>query len=113
MLSKLSAGATTLSKGADALKSGIGELQTGADALGDGGSQLKDGSMQLSDGLKEFDESGVQKLVDAVDGDLNGIITRFKAMLDVSADYRSFGGIREDMEGSVKFIYKTDEISKD
>lgn len=111
--SKLSAGATTLSKGADALKSGIGELQTGADALVDGVSQLKDGSMQLSDGLKEFDESGVQKLVDAVDGDLNGIITRFKAMLDVSTDYRSFGGISEDMDGSVKFIYKTDEISKD
>ena len=107
-------GVDTAAQGAAELESGSSKLSAGATTLSKGGvSQLKDGSMQLSDGLKEFDESGVQKLVDAVDGDLNGIITRFKAMLDVSADYRSFGGISEDMEGSVKFIYKTDEISKD
>ena len=111
--SRLSAGASALSKGAAALNSGIGELQTGADTLVDGVSQLKDGSMQLSQGLKEFDESGVQKLVDAVDGDLNGVITRFRAMIDVSADYRTFGGISPDMDGTVRFIYKTDEITKE
>ena len=66
--------------------------------------------MQLSDGLKEFNEQGVQKLVDAVDGNLTGLITRLRATIDVSKNYRSFSGIDDSMDGQVKFIYRTDAI---
>ena len=76
----------------------------------DGVTQLRDGALTLSDGLKQFNEQGVQKLVDAVDGDLGSLLTRVKATVDVSKDYRSFSGLPDDMSGQVKFIYRTDAI---
>jgi putative membrane protein len=109
---QLAAGASELSDGADTLSSGLNTLKEGSSSLIDGVTQLKDGAMQLSDGLTEFDEKGIQKLIDALDGDLNGLITRIRATADVSKDYNSFSGIPDDMTGSVKFIYRTDSIEK-
>ena len=76
----------------------------------DGVSQLSDGAMQLNDGLQKFNEEGIQKIIELIDGDLNGIAARLKATIDVSKNYRNFAGISDDMDGQVKFIYRTDEI---
>lgn len=117
---KLSVGADTLSDGSKTLYAGLCELydgifqlKNGAPALSDGVTQLRDGALSLSDGLKQFNEQGVQKLVDAVDGDLAGLLTRVKATVDVSKDYRSFSGLSDGMSGQVKFIYRTDAIEAD
>ena len=90
------AGANALNQAMPALLSGIGDL--------------KDGALQLSDGLAEFNEEGVQKLVDVLGGDFASVLTRFQATVDVSKDYQSFAGLRGDLDGDVKFIYKTDAI---
>lgn len=118
------AGAGTLKTGTDDLKSGTSELvagvsqlyngiltlKNGTPTLIDGVTQLRDGAMQLSNGLKEFNKQGIQKLVDAVDGNINELIIRFKATRDVSLHYKNFAGASEDMDGQVKFIYRTDSI---
>lgn len=116
---KLNGGAAALKKGAADLNSGIDELyrgiltlKNGAPALTEGVSALHDGAGKLSDGLKEFNETGVQKIVDAANGDLAGLLTRVKATADVAADYKSYTGLADGMNGSVKFIYRTDSISK-
>ena len=109
-VSTLKAGTKQLCSGANELYNGILTLKNGAPALTDGVKKLKDGSLQLSDGLKQFNEQGVKKLTDAVDGDLNGLLTRFRATVDVSKNYKSFSGISDDMDGQVKFIYRTDSI---
>ncbi len=106
----LANGAASLQTGANSLYEGIGSLQTGSASLVDGVTELKDGSMQLSDGMKEFDEEGIQKLVDAAGGDLGTVVSRFRAILDLSKDYQSFAGIADGTEGSVKFIFTTDAI---
>ena len=93
------------------LYDGVVQLKNGAPALIDGVTKLRDGAMQLSEGLKEFNEKGVNKLIDAVDGDLGGLIERIKVTADMSKNYKSFSGISDDMEGEVKFIYRTDSIS--
>ena len=108
--SDLKDGTAQLKAGAATLYDGILQLKNGTPALVDGVSQLKDGAMQLSDGLKKFNEEGVQKIIDLVDGDMKGIVTRLKATTDVSKNYRNFSGIRDDMDGQVKFIYRTEEI---
>ena len=77
----------------------------------DGVSALKDGSATLSDGLARFNKEGVQKLSDAVNGDLAGLYPRLKATVDVSKHYKSFSGITDQMDGQVKFIYRTADIS--
>lgn len=108
----LKTGTKELKSGASELYAGLKTLKEGSSALVDGVTQLKDGAKQLSDGLKEFNEEGVQKIVDAADGDLNGMITRLRATVDVSKDYKSFSGISDDMDGSVRFIYKTESVEK-
>lgn len=108
---ELAAGTESLKNGTDTLKKGIDSLAEGADALLDGVKQLKDGSMELRDGLVTFDEEGISKILDAFDEDsLTEKLDRFKAAADAAKSYRSYAGIAEDMEGSVKFIYKLEEI---
>ena len=108
--SDLKDGTAQLKDGASALYDGILQLKNGTPALVDGVTQLKDGAMQLNDGLQKLNEEGIQKIIDLVDGDLNGIVARLKATIDVSKNYRNFAGISDDMDGQVKFIYRTDEI---
>lgn len=107
---QLSGGAAQLSEGAAQLQEGVHTLKNGAPALVDGVTQLRDGAMELSDGLKEFDEKGVQRLVDAVDGDLDGLAARIRAAAEASRNYTSFAGRSADMDGQVKFVYRTESI---
>ena len=107
----LKSGTAQLATGANTLYDGVLQLKNGAPALVDGVSALKDGSATLSDGLARFNKEGVQKLSDAVNGDLAGLYTRLKATVDVSKHYKSFSGITDQMDGQVKFIYRTADIS--
>lgn len=102
---ELLAGAKALSKGAGALKSGSGQLLGGVD-------QLEGGALTLKEGMAQFDEAGIQKLVEVFDGDVQGLIDRFTALSDAAKAYQSFAGLAEGMQGSVKFIYKTDAIGE-
>ncbi len=105
-------GTNTLVGGSGTLLDGIGTLKDGSGSLVDGVKQLKDGSMTLNDGLKQFKKEGIDVLIDAVDGDVKGLVNRFKAVSEVSSKYKSYSGISDDMEGKVDFIYKTDSIGE-
>ena len=109
---ELKSGTSQLADGAKELLDGILTLKNGVPTLVSGVTQLKDGSMQLSDGLKQFNEEGIEKLVKLMDNDLGKLAARFKAIVDVSKHYKSFTGLTDDMDGEVKFIYKTADLSK-
>lgn len=111
---ELDQGADALKNGADSLSAGAGKLYDGiltmknnVPALIDGVTRLRDGAMELSSGLKEFDEKGVQKLVDAFGGDLGGLMDRVDALKTVSGHYNSFSGVSPEMDGQVKFVWRT------
>lgn len=108
----LSAGAEKLYRGAAELDSGAQELNEGVKTLIDGISQLKDGAGELNDGMKQFNDDGVQKLINAVDGDVAGLLDRIKATVQAGKAYDSFSGKTDGMNGSVKFIYRTEAIEK-
>ena len=104
---KLNGGAGSLTKGANTLKEGAGTLKDGASKLTDASGDLKDGSKQLSD--------CTDKVVDAVNDaekDLDSLSEKCDKVIKAGEAYESFGGISDDMKGSVKFIIKTDSISK-
>lgn len=104
---KLNGGAGSLTKGANTLKEGAGTLKDGASKLTDASGDLKDGGKQLSD--------GTDKIVDAVNDaekDLDSLSEKCDKVIKAGEAYESFGGISDDMKGSVKFIIKTDSISK-
>nr|MDE7105252.1 hypothetical protein [Ruminococcus sp.] len=109
--SSLKSGASKLNTGSAELYNGIQKMQNSTPKLIDGIKQLCDGSEQLSDGLKEFNEQAIQKLVDTADGDLSGITERLCAVKSVSQNYKTFSGINDDMNGQVKFFFRTDSIS--
>ena len=46
----------------------------------------------------------------SVEGDLAGLLTRVKATVDVSKDYKTFTGLPDGSDGQVKFIYRTESI---
>ncbi|MBR1482967.1 MAG: hypothetical protein IJ598_08395 [Ruminococcus sp.] len=105
-------GTVQLHDGAHQLFSGIASLREGTGALIDGVSQLHDGGMQLSEGMQKLQKEGVDKITDAVDGDLSSLTQRFKAMVQAAKNYRTFSGKTDSMDGKVNFIFKTDSIEE-
>lgn len=108
-IDSLNTGAGSLNQGAVQLSAGLQQLRESVPALLDGVTQLHDGAGELSDGLKEFNEKGIQKIVDAFDGDLDLLADRLEATVNAAKNYQSFSGGNE-AEGQVKFIYRTDAI---
>lgn len=118
---KLSAGALALLAGTDAFKDGMSTLSGGAKELRDavpalksGIRALRDGANTLYQGLGQFDEEGVQKLTEAAGG-IEKLAERFRAVSAAAEQYRSFSGENggDAMESTVKFIYRTEEITAD
>lgn len=91
-------------------RDGAAQLQSSLPTLTDGVTRLRDGSMELSDGLRQFREEGIQKLADALGGDLGQLSSRLKAIREAAQNYRSFSGDAEDMPSQVRFIYRMEAI---
>lgn len=109
----LSNGIAQLASGASSLKDGTSKLASGGKELKSGVIQLQDGSVKLADGMAEFDKEGIQKLNDALNGDLQTVLDRLKAIEDADKSYTAFDGASQDMNGKVKFIIETAGIEKE
>ena len=103
-------GAHELLDGTGELVDGVGELKDGVLELQDGAQQLYDGCVELSDGLTEFNEEAIQKILDALDGDLADLADRAEAMFDMVKAYNSYAGIADGMTGKVQFLINTSGI---
>ena len=94
------------------LNAGGTELKTGSTKLAEGITTLHEGSGTLTEGIRKFDKKGIKKLDTVVEDDLLNLKERFEALSEAASTYNSFSGIAEDMEGTVKFIYETEAITK-
>lgn len=103
----LKTGASQLSSGAGELYSGLKKLQENTPALIEGIKQLRDGSQQLSQGLQKLYDS----VKNVVDVDIAGLMARINALTEISGNYKTFSGVSDDMDGKVKFFFRTDEIA--
>lgn len=110
---QLAAGANTLVSNNDTLNSGTAQLVNGTSQIVDGVNKLDTGSHTLADGMVEFNEQGINKIVNAYKGDLKPLANRLQAMIDAGEDYQSYSDIADGANGSVKFIYKLDSIKED
>lgn len=68
--------------------------------------------MTLKDGIITLNDDGISKITDLLGDDADEVIDTLKGIVSVGQDYQSFGGKTDDMSGSVKFIYKTAELTK-
>lgn len=106
-------GSSTLASKNGELRDGVSKLSDGANQIKDGVLQLKDGSAELSDGMIQFNEEGIEKLVNAYNGDVKDLADRIQSVFDAGKSYESFGGKAKDVAGNVKFIIRTGEITAD
>lgn len=105
-------GAKTLSSGADAAASGANTLLNGTDTLVSGADTLASGADTLASGMSEYKTDAIDKLTDIFDGDIGKVTSRIDVMKDLSANYKSFAGIKDGMNGSTKFIIETEGVDK-
>lgn len=107
---QLAEGVSRLAAGANQLKTGAGALSDGNQKLSDGAKALAEGNQELSDGMSEFKTSGIDRLTDVFDNDIQSVRSRIDVMSELGRNYRSFAGIKEDMNGSTKFIIETEGV---
>ena len=74
---------------------------------------MKDGADTLASGMAQFDEEGIQKIVDLFGGDIEDIADRLEAVQDAAKTYTTFTKLSDNETGTVRFIIETEEISKD
>lgn len=99
-----------LVNGVNSLNDGAGKLKDGTGAIVDGVNQLGDGAHELADGIVTFNDEGIEKILNSYNGDIEPLMTRIQAVLDAGSDYQIFTDAAEGVNGSVKFIYKTDAV---
>ncbi len=106
----LSKGTQTLADQVPVLTDGITKLNDATGQIVDGVDELQDGSHKLADGMVEFDEDGISKIVNSYNKDLKPLTDRLQAVLDAGEDYQTFTGLADNVNGSVKFIYRMDAV---
>jgi len=109
-VSKLYNGSNTLVSNNGKLNDGAAKLNDATGQIVDGVSQLDEGANKLADGMVEFNEKGIEKLINAYNGDVKALVDRIQAVMNAGSDYDSFAGKNENMVGNTKFIIKTAPI---
>lgn len=119
-VAKLKSGASQLSKGTSTLVSNNNALVGGAKALAEatsklaeGVDKLESGSNELTEGMAKFDEEGIQKLVDAYNGDAKELLNKLTAVVDAGKEYQTFTKVADGTKGNVKFIIRTEAVKAD
>lgn len=103
---KLESGASDLSKGTNKLNNATKQVGNGVD-------ELQFGSLDLLQGMKQFKDEGTGKLQNEYNDNIKMVLDRFQSLTGDNANYRTFSGIADGMDGSVKFIFQTAEISSE
>ena len=111
-VSQLADGANELNQKSSTLNSGMSTLKNGGEQLVSGVGVLASGADTLASGIAEYKSEAIDKLADAFGGDISNVTSRIAAMKELSANYKSYAGIKDGMNGSTKFIIETEAVSK-
>lgn len=112
-VAQLKNGSAELVSNNQKLNDGVNALSDGTNAVIDGVDQLSDGAHQLANGIVTFNEDGIEKILNSYHGDIEPLMDRIQAVLDAGEDYQTYTDIADGVNGSIKFIYKTDAVKED
>ena len=102
---------STLGTALAELTNGLANIDNGVSALSVGTNKLDSGALQLANGVKTFNEQGISKINNLVNGDLRNIASRVEKMNELANEYNNYAGIQNGMAGEVKFIMITDSTT--
>lgn len=110
--SKVVSQMNTLGQGLNQLTDGLNSLNDGANTLNSGASELNQGANTLAQGVKTFNEDGIKKVCNYVNGDLKDMSERVEKLTELSKEYDNFAMLNGENSGNVKFIMIMDAIKK-
>ena len=103
---------TTLGNGLNQLTSGLSQLNDGASSLADGTTQVNDGANTLAEGIKTFNEEGIKKICNYINGNVKDLTTRIDKLTELSKEYNTFTMVDGENKGEVKFVMIIDAVKK-
>ena len=109
---KISSQMKTLNNGLNQLTNGLSTLDNGAQALKDGANKLDEGAKTLSTGIRTFNEEGIKKICNLINGQLKEKVDRVKKLKELSEEYNNFTMLEKENDRNVKFIMIMDSIKK-
>lgn len=116
---KLTQAAKKLKDGSSDMKDGLNKLDNSSTKLLEANTQLTEGAqtinngvIDLADGITVFNEQGIKKICNFVNGDLKDLTTRIEKLTDLSKTYNSFTIAQEGVETNSKFIMIIDAVKK-
>ena len=92
---QLTDAAFTISNGASDLANGTLELDNGV-------VKLSKGSGELVNGIKQFNNDGISKISNEINGNVKNVIKRIEKLEDLSSQYNTF--VSDESRDSIKFI---------
>lgn len=103
-------GGSALVGGTAQVANAVGQIADGAVKLDNGAGKLTSGASELSNGMVQFNEEGIAKITGALDLDGVKFVDKLKAIMDAGKGYQSFDGISDGIDGTVKFVIKTEGV---
>ena len=103
---------STLGNGLKELTSGLSQLNEGASTLANGTTQVNEGANTLAEGIKTFNEEGIKKICNYINGDVKNLTSRVEKLTDLSKEYNNFTMLDGKNNGEVKFIMIADAVKK-
>ena len=116
---KLAQATNTLKDGSNQMKDGLNTLDNSSaqllqanTQLTEGAQTINDGATTLADGIATFNEEGIQKICNFVNGDLKDLTTRAEKLTDLAKSYNSFTMVEDGVESNSKFVMIIDAVKK-
>ena len=109
-LTKVENGANELSNGTSQIKDGVKLLAEKTSELSSGSKSLYDGTLKLSRGINTFNESGITKLNNYVNGDVKSMQGKIEALVKLGEEYDTFTMKEDNVNGNVKMILVMDSV---
>ena len=104
---------STLGSALSELTNGLETIDNGVSALAVGTNKLDNGALQLASGVKTFNDQGISKINNLVNGDLRNFASRLEKINELANEYNNYAGIQDGTEGEVRFIMIVDGTSQD
>ena len=73
---------------------------------------INNGAKELADGLYMYNEQGIKKISNLVNGDVKSLTGKVEALVKLSNDYKTLDDINNNYEGKSKIIFMIDSLKK-
>ena len=103
----------TINNKLNEVDNGVASLKEALNALTNGTEQLSKGASGLSEGMSKFDQEGIEKIYNYVNGDVKDLQTRVEKLQDLANEYNTFTMADGSATSSVKFIMMIDKLGQD